>query len=137
MDNEQEEIKSTEAFTEYWKRKLVTVEGYFPNRDYDQEMIRLVAFDTWNQAIEYSQEKKEQKRNPVFQPKPGDLVGCGTEIRKIMRLEETSEIFVEYVLMDPNNIDDNCIRVDCGKLPTISEWQAWAKNSDFIRRRKK
>ena len=51
------EDKDHEAFEEYWKRKLITVEGYFPNNDHDRQMVRLVALDSFNQGIDYEIEK--------------------------------------------------------------------------------
>jgi hypothetical protein len=85
----------------------------------------------FNAGRTYEIELKEQKRNPVFQPKPRDIVGKKGEERFVNHVSEYKTcILVNYDRGGEENHLENC---QC----TLQEWQAWAKDADLIRRRKK
>ena len=130
VGSDPEEIKSIEVFNDYWNAKST---GYPGNMTESQFLfMRLMAFNSWDAGRRYEEEKKEQKRNPIFQPKPGDVVGKSGEERKVYIVEERlgplgrSGISVSWKVFE--SLVGEC---------TLQEWQSWAKDADLIRRRKK
>lgn len=137
-----EEDKDHKVFEEYWKRKRITAKGYFGFEN-AIEMSRLIALDSFNQGIEYEQNKKELKRDPIWQPKPGDILGvCGMFLKVISIVENEQNIMINTLRMNSEDINkvelkgfSNGSQGPEAYNVTLQGWQTWAKNSDFVRRR--